>query len=115
MYSNSGLLACSQRRQQHVLTIRMQASPVISAISMVRAGLFAATSQRWEVAVVAGSFNDSRAAGRNTSAVVPHCAQGAGVGSLLALRLNTEEAFQQQLGGVKVTCIAIATAACLSR
>jgi hypothetical protein len=41
--------------------------------------------------------------------------QGAGVGSLLALRLNTEEAFKQQLGDIKVTCIAIATAACLSR
>ncbi|WIA15373.1 hypothetical protein OEZ85_002036 [Tetradesmus obliquus] len=39
---------------------------------------------------------------------------GAGVGSLLALRLNTEEAFTQQLGDTKVTCIAIATAACLS-
>uniref|UniRef100_A0A383VYZ4 Fungal lipase-type domain-containing protein n=1 Tax=Tetradesmus obliquus TaxID=3088 RepID=A0A383VYZ4_TETOB len=39
---------------------------------------------------------------------------GAGVGSLLALRLNTEDAFTQQLGDTKVTCVAIATAACLS-
>lgn len=40
--------------------------------------------------------------------------QGAGVGALLALRLNTEESFKKDLGAVKVTCMGVATAACLT-
>lgn len=36
------------------------------------------------------------------------------MGALLALRLNTEEKFKQQLGGAKVTCIGVASAACLN-
>lgn len=36
------------------------------------------------------------------------------MGALLALRLNTEESFKQDLGSRKVTCIGVATAACLT-
>jgi hypothetical protein len=42
------------------------------------------------------------------------CVQGAGVGALLALRLNTEERFKQDLGKAQVTCIGVASAACLT-
>jgi len=40
--------------------------------------------------------------------------QGAGVGALLALRLNTEEPYKKDLGDVTVTCMGVATAACLT-
>lgn len=40
--------------------------------------------------------------------------QGGGVGALLALRLNTEEKFKQDLGAVKVNCVGVASAACLT-
>jgi hypothetical protein len=40
--------------------------------------------------------------------------QGAGVGALLALRLNTEDTFQSDLKGRKVTCMGVASAACLT-
>lgn len=39
---------------------------------------------------------------------------GAGVGALLALRLNTEEPYKKDLGDVTVTCMGVATAACLT-
>jgi hypothetical protein len=40
--------------------------------------------------------------------------QGAGVGALLALRLTTEACFQPDLKGKQVTCMGVATAACLT-